>query len=74
MVKQYLSFLNQQKGKNNYTNHFMVTKVCEYVAELGFKLVTPGCTVKCATYCAMEPGQELLVFCSKTGTFFVSGH
>ena len=50
--------LNQQTGKNDYKNDFMINLHESYVAELGFELATPGSSVRHATVCSMEPGSK----------------
>ena len=42
ITSRQLSFLNQGKGENYYINYYMVNLHVNYVAELGFKVQTPG--------------------------------
>ena len=46
--------LNQWMGENGRKNYFMINLHEGYVAELEFKLATPGSAVRRATDCAME--------------------
>ena len=48
------ALLESAKGKNDHRNYFMIS-LQGNVAELGFKLTTPGSVVRQSIDCAMEP-------------------
>ena len=48
-------FLNQRKGENDCRNDFMINLHGNYLAKLGFELVTPGSVVRHAKDWARKP-------------------
>ena len=53
--KPEISFLNKLKGEKDHRNYFLIYLQENYVAEVGYELVTFGSGVRHASKCTMEP-------------------